>query len=56
MFRVMMQSENENPSHDHAEPESPILNTIKIREVDLIALKSASRDKLSLKTKAGSLI
>lgn len=45
MLRAMMQSENENPSHDHAEPDSPILNTIKIREVDLISMKSAPRDK-----------
>lgn len=49
-----MQGINENPNHDHVKLEIPILNTIKIREVDLISVKSVPRDKLFLKTKTGS--
>lgn len=49
-----MQGINENPNHDHVKHEIPILNTIKIREVDLISVKSVPRDKLFLKTKMGS--
>lgn len=49
-----MQGINENPNPDHVKHEIPILNTIKIGEVDLISVKSVPRDKLFLKTKMGS--
>lgn len=54
MLCAIMQGINENPNHDHVKLEIPILNTIKIREVDLISVKSVPRDKLFLKTKIGS--